>query len=476
MWLWRVFESAFVRKVAFIVAAALMGMLLGKHAHGQGGTCPGFEATIGGVTDVGVDENSACAAHNYTTTYNGVDAFTYSAVNIRGTGAGETWQCKQHEDYGGNPAGSGNFVSDSVTGGGDRNNVVPCPALCQIPNGQASYMALSSFVAPGSSTCAQDGCSYQALPSNANRQGLVNGDPTVLQVMTSTGNACTATAGAPVSAATVTNGKASSACTSDNGNTLCIQTSAAGLASETVNGSTVLPSFMAPNTCVSMTGGGVACEAPTGQATVPAPPGPDNGTAGTAADPVATIVEGGQTIQTFSAAAVAHSSKPSVTGSGKGSGGGAGSGTGNPDGSAPCPPGQTCGSTDSNSGGLDCSAPPTCTDTDPNLCGIMNQVWLERCATFTPTQLATAVGDPTDGGHVQSTTVDASTVTSETLLTGGLGQCPAPVTFVMFGKTVTYDLWSGLCRFAGYISFALLTVAYMVAARVFFVGVTANTL
>jgi hypothetical protein len=37
MSLWRVFESAFVRKVAFILAAALMGLVLGRHAHAQ--TC-----------------------------------------------------------------------------------------------------------------------------------------------------------------------------------------------------------------------------------------------------------------------------------------------------------------------------------------------------------------------------------------------------------------------------------------------------
>jgi hypothetical protein len=46
----------------------------------------------------------------------------------------------------------------------------------------------------------------------------------------------------------------------------------------------------------------------------------------------------------------------------------------------------------------------------------------------------------------------------------------------MFGHTVSYDLWSGLCSFATAISAVLLIVAYMIAARVFFLGVTANSL
>jgi hypothetical protein len=119
--------------------------------------------------------------------------------------------------------------------------------------------------------------------------------------------------------------------------------------------------------------------------------------------------------------------------------------------------------------------PPACTDTDPNVCGILTQTWLERCNPWDPTQLASAVGDPFSEGSPSSTIADVSTAMSETLISGDSGTCPGPVTITIMGKTVSYDLWSGLCRFAGSISLVLMVVAYMVAARVFFAGVVSTS-
>ncbi len=71
------------------------------------------------------------------------------------------------------------------------------------------------------------------------------------------------------------------------------------------------------------------------------------------------------------------------TGTGQSSGGGNNSGGGsgeNPGGETGCNPAtQTCTPTGSTSGGATCASPPTCTG-DPINCGVLMQVWHNRCS------------------------------------------------------------------------------------------------
>jgi hypothetical protein len=467
--MWRVFVFAFVRKVGYLVAAALFGLLLARESHAQTG-CFVWNGT--GSPDGNLGSSSSCntIAQEALAVFGPAHpAFTSPSAVGTGT-AGDT------------PTASGQTCSvvissqgSIVQSFGQADQAGSCPVACAAPSGQASYMALSSFVNPGATVCASDGCTYQGLPSNAVREGLVKADPTVLQVMSSLGTACTSSASAPTSAATVSSGKDSSACTSGGGNTLCIQTSAAGLASEVVNGSTVLPSFMKPSTCLTLSGGGMACQAPTGSSTTPAALAPDSVTAGTPDAPISTIQEGAATINVYSAGQVAGSHHSLITGSGSATGGGAGAGTGTGGTSGTCTPSApgvtpvvTCGASGSSTegGGLDCLNPPTCTG-DAIQCGVVQQIWLDRCANTDPADIAAgALGDG-GGMAVGSDSLDQSTVLSETgPVVGNAGACPAPIAITFMGRTIQLDLWAFLCRWAGMVSSVIMAVAYFAAARI----------
>ena len=358
-----------------------------------------------------------------------------------------------------------------------------------------NYFALPSFVPSGSSICGSDSCSYTAAPSNSLRQGLVQGDPSVLQVMINSGNSCTSTGANPAPIAAVPANAASNACTAGGGAaSLCMNTAANGLGSETVNGTmNVIPGNLSQNQCVSAGGaGGVYCAGGgTNSAPTPptSPPAPDNGTTqGTTANPVATVTDNGQTVYVFSPAQVAGSkggvvsSNPTGTGSGcpasavasgalcSGTGSGSGSGTasGACSGSTcSCDAGAICD--DLASGGGDCSAPPSCSG-DTVLCNAVGQAWAARCPQDTPAMLASVIAADGTSAVLGNYQHDVSSSFNETngLPTSDSGTCPAPLTITMPGTStaINLDIWAKLCVFAGDIAWVIMAVAYMIGGRI----------
>lgn len=348
-----------------------------------------------------------------------------------------------------------------------------CPVtpsqLCAQAAQQLNYMAMSSFVAPGQNACGSDQCSYTAAPSNALRKGLVQGDPTVLQVMIASGQACTSTSGAPTPIATVTAGVPTSACVGGGTSSLCMGTSASGVGSEVVGGTlTVVPSVVQAGTCAATGGGGLACQPVSGATVDQSPPAPDNGvTAGVTATPIAQITEGPNSVNVYSPAQVAASKTPPQSGTGLTTGKGApvGSGTGTGTGATGDGSGAASSSADAASGGGDCTAPPSCSG-DAISCAILNQAWLDRCASTDPSAIASAVGLGSAEVPLSITSDQSAVLTSTGVLPTGNGSCPEPISITFFGNAVSVNFWQYLCLWAANMSSVVMIGAFLVGIRI----------
>ena len=364
-------------------------------------------------------------------------------------------------------AGGGGVVTLS-TGTGSACPVTPAQVCSQAAQ-QLNYMAMSSFVAPGQNACGTDQCSYTAAPSNAMRKGLVMGDPSVLQVMIASGQACTSTTGAPTPVATVTPGVRTSACTGGGTSSLCMGTSASGVGTEIVNGTlTVVPSMIQAGTCGATGGGGLACQPQVGATVDQSPPAPDNGvTAGVTATPIAQITEGPNSVNVYSPSQVAASKAPTQSGTGLTTGKGApvGSGTGTGTGAAGDGSGASASSADAASGGGDCTAPPSCSG-DAIDCAILNQAWLDRCASTDPSAVASATALGSGEIPLSITSDQSAVLTSTGVLPTGNGSCPEPITLTFFGNAVSVNFWQYLCLWAANMSSVVMIGAFLVGIRI----------
>ena len=221
-----------------------------------------------------------------------------------------------------------------------------------------------------------------------------------------------------------------------------------------------------PNgSCALTPGGDGVCATTPG--TMPAtPPAPNTGTAGTAAQPVATVTNNSTTNNYYSPATMSGSTVTagpatdnptgtSNTPSGQGTtGSGGSSGSGSPteptptsdcggDGQPPC---------NSLSGGTDCSSPPS-TGGDPIAGYSAMQDWKTACALSTPTAaqmnaaIDTGLGTTTEGGLLKSKgSVNVSGWFDGAAATGG--GCPAdiPVSLPQVSATINIP-FSSVCPY-----------------------------
>ena len=452
-------------------------------------TCWVWTLTNGSVTSTG-SASVVCSAQNNTTGSAGqLITHTYTPAasmhQYPTDGSDSTGECDR-TDSGYNAGTSGSYGAWYYP----TPLSTTCPANCPASQTQDLLQTIAAASQVTTTGYCVQGCQYV----NGNTTLSIGTSTNRLAGMAlSTGNSC---------GQNDTTALPATSCVSKGGVNTCVTDVAP--ASATINGDVVTPSTApAAGTCVAFASGGAMCTVPaapvlpqpTNTTTVKndfqgdTPPSPDSGTAGTPALPTAIVQGGGKTIAYYTAAQIATStvgvaSKGSPTGTAGGSNTStsASSTATGPGITGDCPPGQTCqgtggtGVTDGISGGQDCNTPPACTDTDPVLCGIANQAWLMRCENVTDAQIATAIG--TTGVIGASVAGDFSSPVNESTSPLGSvavgGTCPAPVAMTVMGNTITIDFFSALCSFAGYIGFAVLGCAYLVAARLMF-GAVAGT-
>jgi hypothetical protein len=471
--MWWQFKSAVVRKLGYLLAALVFALLLGHRAHADA-VCELWNNGAGASGFASAD--AACSSYNGTAPGFAVGTATNAHITAgpSGTSPGQIATCTFDHTY---PDGTviPAAGASQVNGYGGA-----CPNNCAgLPN-----QDLLATIAAASSATVSGYCVNSCEFLNGNAALSIGGGNRLAGLATPSGASCgSAATDAPAVAGS---------CVSQGGTINCVTDSPPGA---NLNGDAVTASSApASGSCQAFSSGGVMCTVamPTGTTPslqnpqpMPTPPGPDNGTPGSPATPSAVVIVGGKQVSYFNAATVAASSVGVGT-SGVTSTGAAGA-SGSSPASSPCPAGQTCsGTTDATSGGDDCAAPPTCTDTDPNVCAIVRGEWLTRCQSLTPiteAQIATAVTTMGgDVGTVPSSTVDVSTVISTAgsaqfgaVTASGSATCPPPLVVTIMGQSLSLDLFAHVCEFASQISWIILVIAYMVAARVMFTGATANS-
>ena len=476
--MWWQFKAGFARKLGYVLAGLLIAFLLGHRAH-AGQVCLVWFAGGNGPF---ADAASACASygsvyHSYSFTAGG---------DVTGASPSESEGCTATASSGGAPVTDFAFV-DSQAG--------PCPNNCSSPAGTYDIIPPGNAVAAaGSTACGSNNCSFIMGPASTARTVIARTSTgtMVQQSATTDGSSCdgsNTSADIPSIGGKLDAGTPVDDCTALGGVTTCVTQNSTGTYCGTYNGDYVCLGAQPNGSCVTYKSGGASCTVVS--ATAVAPGAPDSGTAGTPAIPAEQVTgPTGQTVDYYSAAQVAGSTKGvsttgvgttgSVTGStGSGATGsvaGAASGTA----STTCPPGQTCtGTADSFSDGGNCVTPPACLDTDPVLCGIANEEWLFRCESVASSDLQNAIGTVTGP---QNTSVDVSASVSETgtatvnaIVVTGDSQCPQPITITVMGKSIQLDLFSYMCQFFTQMSVFVMAVAYMLSVRVMFTGAVSNS-
>jgi hypothetical protein len=495
--MWWQFRAGFARKLGYILAALLVGLFLhGKSAH----AALVYTTTEAGITGTGSSASAAAQAflanflsHN---TLCGTSSLVFTGITSDTGVSGGTW------------AWTDSFTASAGCGssatGGAPGTISGSSSCAGSPNMDVlAAISASSFTSSAGLICVA-GCSY----ANGSTAMVITGSSasggmSLIGSAVATGAACSGGSG-NTPALSVSN------CMESGGTTLCHQ---ANGNVATVNNDIVNPSAQPPpGSCSSYADGAVECNRGTG-GTFSVIQGPT--TSGSLDTPTAVVTTSADTVDYFSPAQVAASATPvgtvnggtvsgnpaGTTGTGSasvactpsasgvtpvvtcmgtslGSPGGVGTGT-STSGTAACPPGQTCtGVTDSLTGGTDCVTPPACVDTDPVQCGIVNQEWLFRCESSTDADVASAIGTVT--GPV-NTVVDSSTALSENgtatlnAINPSGGECPAPLSVTIAGKSLTLDIFSQVCTFAGYLAFVIMSIAYMAAGRIMFQGAVSNS-
>lgn len=479
--MWRVFESAVVRKLAYVLVALIVSFVW-KHAHAATTTTwfrstalpsPGLQSPDAAVAAVAAycqstnmalcsgavcsgPQSSSCTLNSESWTYT-----TWPTISV-------TWNYTT--------LSGPHTATDSSFGTTSATNNASCPVA------GSKEDVFTQWAATGS-VCGADGCLYTA----SNPSFRVNSPPGThyLTSMLSAGQICSSSQS---TTPTDTGGGAAPnpsvqpapACQAGSTGVIgCDAQGPAGAGCGEFNGDYVCVQGIGAGQCVSFASGGVACTS--SAAPEPTGPAPNNGTPGVAPTASGQVTYNTTTVNYYSASVVAGSSTaPTTTGAtnggyatGTGSTGGGSGSTGDGKGNAgtECGNGTTKSGTDCTSdgvsGGSTCTSPPVCTG-DAVQCDQDFQSWHTRCATEGESDLVAAIGSTTPAS---GTTVDATGLISTSgPVSGDAGVCPAAPTVSINGRTLTLDWFTHLCEFAGYISVVVLALGYLVAGRVFITG------
>lgn len=238
-----------------------------------------------------------------------------------------------------------------------------------------------------------------------------------------------------------------------------------------VNGKYVCLKKLQPDKCwVNDDGSRICAE------NAPSPPKPANAAGTAPATPNSTVsacMGDGScvTYQYFNQTTVSQSGTPASPGGDPSNENG---GTGPGQGGSGEGEGEEPGSGGTASGGTLCDNPPTC-DGDPVGCAQLFQQWRARCP-ISPQQSevldsigatqAERDGDLSRGGE--------GDITLESLeVDGGFGggQCPAPITLSVMGRSMSMDVWQRACDLALLFAPITMVMGYMGAAGIIVRGV-----
>lgn len=265
----------------------------------QAGPADGGHGTSAGPLEPSLDaaESDAAQILQQAATNQANGACTIQGFTFQGCSGGSCSATSQSCTYSGGQFPGGRWtdsVSTQTTQGACPTN--PCTAKA----GQPAFVGGAS--APGSV------CDGQCQVETPQPALVVSGGGSSGKVYESTysGNTCSgATAGVSVSP--------TPQCVAGSGENACAEQ--VGKNCGTFNGDEVCPASIPPGTCVSFASGGVACTAAAGSSTVPSPPGPNNGTAGQAAQPsgqVAASSGGAPTVTNYYGSSVVNNSSSGV--------------------------------------------------------------------------------------------------------------------------------------------------------------------
>jgi hypothetical protein len=430
-WFVRLFESAFVRKIAYMCAAALFAFVASK-AHAQ--TCTLYQAD-------GFSETSGSALCADVSGLRGV-TLTFQAAD-----ASLSFYPSCSDQYASPPGHYGQDVVNLVPASGTSCPTTSCTATAG--HDYNMFVGGGAAAAPGSAMCGADGCGYTA-GSSSNARSLVASDGAghqlILQTGTGTGSTCTPTSGPPSPSAAqpgaqTNTGAANATCASASGNIVCATQSSGGKNCGTYNGDQVCVQDMPAGSCVAYASGGVACSTASPTAAATTPPSPNNGTAGTPATPSETVTTPAGTINYYNTSTVNNSTTATTTG-------GAGA-SGTPTG-APASGGSGSGVGPAGATSQDCAFGGTCTDgTLPSTPAVdsVQTATTSYIAAIRSAPIVTAVANI--GASIPS------------------GTCPAPQ-FTIWGRTFTMDAACSIFDTVSSILSAICLIVYTVmSVRVF---------
>jgi hypothetical protein len=319
-WLLRVFESAFVRKIAYLLAAALMAMIVGHNAHAQT-VC---YAWVGKSSVQYADDSAACASYNQSADFHGgTRTDTVSSDGVTGSAQNQQASCKQHTTMTSTdgycqisstictPDDVDPFVTIGVV-------AITCPpTACAASSGKTFAAQTSDGVhAAGTSLCGSDGCSYHAAATSTFRHiafGVGTAGAGDFQNVTGDGSSCTPATSAPNLGQQQDTGVPSTTCASAGGNISCMTQNATGKNCGTYNGYQVCVADIPPGKCVSYASGGVACTEAAGATAATTPPSPNSGTSGVPATPQETVTNPSGTTNYYNSTTVSHSTTATTT-------------------------------------------------------------------------------------------------------------------------------------------------------------------
>lgn len=487
MWLWRVFESAFVRKLAYVLAGLLLAMVVHKvraqsctmyvstNAYRSG--CAGPYSTLSAVEAC---ENDWQGNVNWGP--GGTSTVTSTSGSCESTPTSSSTTCDVNQSA---CTSSGSCYGQNFAAVPTAESGSTCPVNgCGTSGRLAKIFGQGTAGSAGSSICGSDGCSYTQTGTGSNGM-IVNcgGGPCWLAYGLSTGTTCSAgpTQVQPPPAP----GQPDSLCVKSTGGVACITTDADGNTGGQVNNDALNPLNVVPGGCALYSDGSSACEPASGASAVTSPPAPDNGTPGTPASAAAVYTAAGGRSENYYTAAATGNSASAVAGQGSVSGGAVGgtgsgaSGVGSGSGSCTvasgasvavcdCTAGPECN--DAASGGSDCSAPPACVG-DTVSCNEDMQEWKARCPDLSETasSLGAALAGDGSPSAIWSSSVDISSALSTT--NGPFGSssgatCPAPLSVTVMGQSLSFDLFSKLCDFATTFQYVVLFVGWAIAGRI----------
>lgn len=429
------------------------------------------------LTGVQGDSSSACSSSNHKTPSPPWGNTSATFVPSSGTpsypvDATSNGSCDDHLDGFDNQGNSAQSTENGAVG----LQAVQITGSCTCSNTQQMDLldAISqSSNNSGGSMCV-NGCQFYNTASTmiVGPSGLSG----VHQVSKAQGTG--ASCGSPTPGITPSSNQGGDNCFSSGGKSYCVNDPDDQVC---VAGDCWTPKNLPKNSCTGFASGGAACS------TNATPPAPSTSTSTTAmATPSATETDGsGGNNYYYNSTVVGASKNPVIFGSSSSGGsssssgasssgglGGGSTGDGNGNAGTECGNGKESSSggcvDDSFAGGATCQSPPVCSG-DPIQCAQAQQEYLLRCPADTESDLASAIGDT---GTVASSTQDFSSVVSESgAVATGAGSCPAPFTITVGGMSVDVDLYSKVCQFAGAISWMVMAIAYLVAARAIALGV-----